>query len=188
MSPRSLMRSLYSCSKCDHLLQHQFKEEYVSFATMISQSDVLMAHLTDTYYSAAFGTNADGQAYTGCTGDLGWAVACPAATIGLVLIFLLLKWLAAGIAVKVEFWLAAFLTIFWIAGAFVMTFRGPFLATGNGYFGAWGSLLAACLWAVDAGVVDAVKAFVPGAGGDSGSKDAKVAQKNDEAPAVAAKV
>jgi hypothetical protein len=154
---------------------------------MISLSDAHMAHITDTYYSAAFGTNADGEAYTGCTGDLGWAVACPAITMGLVLIFLLLKWLAAGIAAKVEFLLAAFLTIFWIAGAFVMTFRGPFLTTGNGYFGAWGSLLASCLWATDAGVVDAVKALVPGAMRNSGSKDAQVAQKN-EAPEVAPKV
>ena len=65
-----------------------------------------------------------------------------------------------------------------------MTFRGPFLITGNGYFGAWGSLVAACLWAVNAGVVDAVAKFVPGAaaagGGDtSAAGDAKVAQKSN---------
>jgi hypothetical protein len=37
-----------------------------------------MAHLTDTYYSAEFGSNADRQPYNGCNGDLGWAVAGPA--------------------------------------------------------------------------------------------------------------
>jgi hypothetical protein len=35
MPPRSLMRSFYSCSKCNYLLQHQFKEEYV-----VSHNDI----------------------------------------------------------------------------------------------------------------------------------------------------
>ena len=41
--------------------------------------------------------------------------------------------------------LSALLLALWIPGAGVLTFEGPFLATGNGFFGAWGGLFCALL-------------------------------------------
>ena len=41
--------------------------------------------------------------------------------------------------------IGVFLVVWWIPGAGVLTFVGPFVVTSNGYFGAWAGLLAS-LW------------------------------------------
>ena len=41
--------------------------------------------------------------------------------------------------------LAGFLTMWWLAGACVMTFHGPFVNTSNGYFSSWGGLVSAAM-------------------------------------------
>eukprot|EP00193_Tetraselmis_chui_P003194 CAMPEP_0177758688 /NCGR_PEP_ID=MMETSP0491_2-20121128/4323_1 /TAXON_ID=63592 /ORGANISM="Tetraselmis chuii, Strain PLY429" /LENGTH=214 /DNA_ID=CAMNT_0019274449 /DNA_START=946 /DNA_END=1590 /DNA_ORIENTATION=- len=46
---------------------------------------------------------------------------------------------------KVVPYMAGFLFVWWIPGAGVTTFSGPFLSVGNGYFGAWGAFLSAFL-------------------------------------------
>lgn len=43
-------------------------------------------------------------------------------------------------------WLSTFLAIWWCPGAFVLTFRGPFIFTGNGFFASWASFVFAILW------------------------------------------
>merc|ERR1711879_809781 len=40
-------------------------------------------------------------------------------------------------------YVACFLLIWWTFGTGFMTFKGPFIATSNGYFGAWLALYAA---------------------------------------------
>jgi hypothetical protein len=46
------------------------------------------------------------------------------------------------------FGLMAVLAIMWIVSASLMTFRGPFLRTSNGYFGSWGGAITAVLIAM----------------------------------------
>jgi hypothetical protein len=41
------------------------------------------------------------------------------------------------------------LLVWWAVGAWVITFRGPFTVTSNGYFAAWGGLIFTFKWALD---------------------------------------
>ena len=43
---------------------------------------------------------------------------------------------------------AACFTIWWIPGAGVLTFKGPFIGTGNGYFSSWAGLIFSAYWYV----------------------------------------
>lgn len=43
---------------------------------------------------------------------------------------------------------SVFLLLWWIMGTGIITFKGPFVATSNGWFGAWGSLLATVKWSI----------------------------------------
>ena len=45
--------------------------------------------------------------------------------------------------------MAYVLAVWWIAGVSVMTYKGPFLATGNGFFSAWAATYAAVAMAMD---------------------------------------
>ena len=50
----------------------------------------------------------------------------------------------------VKFLVLAFFAILWIVLACLVTFRGPFLTTGNGYFGSWGGAILSTLAAMAA--------------------------------------
>ena len=52
---------------------------------------------------------------------------------------------------KVTFAILAVFAAMWIVAACLVTFRGPFVFTGNGYFGSWGGAIAATFAAIDAG-------------------------------------
>ncbi|EED93862.1 predicted protein [Thalassiosira pseudonana CCMP1335] len=43
---------------------------------------------------------------------------------------------------------SVFLLIWWLIGTGIITFRGPFVETSNGWFAAWGGLLATIRWSV----------------------------------------
>jgi len=81
--------------------------------------------------------------YNGCWGLqhdswCSWAFVC--SCVSLVLCVFLCIVMAIGSGSKVEGALphvAVFLFSWWIIGTGIMTFQGPFLATTNGYFGAW---------------------------------------------------
>ena len=50
--------------------------------------------------------------------------------------------------------IGVFLVVWWIPGAGVLTFVGPFVVTSNGYFGAWAGLLAS-LWLLSLALIAA---------------------------------
>jgi hypothetical protein len=81
-----------------------------------------------------------------CTGIKGWAVACSTISLLLALVYLALSMVKQSMSETVAPFLSLFLAIWWFPGAFVMTFDGPFQDTGNGYFGAWASLVFAVQW------------------------------------------
>ncbi|KAL7430265.1 hypothetical protein ACHAXH_004271 [Discostella pseudostelligera] len=43
---------------------------------------------------------------------------------------------------------SVFLLFWWIVGTGIITFKGPFVTTSNGWFGAWGGLLATVKWSI----------------------------------------
>jgi hypothetical protein len=76
-----------------------------------------------------------------------WSVVCPAVSTGICVFLSLIMVLGAGDKVSSYMQLVSwFLLVWWIFGTGVMTFKGPFVGTGNGYFGAWLALLAAFMF------------------------------------------
>mmetsp|Transcript_14691 Transcript_14691/g.20568 ORF Transcript_14691/g.20568 Transcript_14691/m.20568 type:complete len:337 (-) Transcript_14691:232-1242(-) len=73
-----------------------------------------------------------------CKNDYAWAVACGTISFAIVGILLLLP----RIANRFLHWFASVLFIWWAIGAGVMTYDGPFLTAGNGYFACWVAALA----------------------------------------------
>lgn len=43
---------------------------------------------------------------------------------------------------------SVFLLLWWIFGTGFITFKGPFIFTSNGWFGAWGGLMFSCQWCI----------------------------------------
>lgn len=78
-----------------------------------------------------------------CTGYTIWAMTCGIVSLLLNVVFVLCP-LKAG---KPSMFFSIFFALWWVAGAGVMTFEGPFNSTGNGYFGAWGACLASLVLA-----------------------------------------
>eukprot|EP00873_Tetraselmis_striata_P016373 jgi/Tetstr1/436637/TSEL_025433.t1 len=80
-----------------------------------------------------------------CHNYAAWALS--AGVVSIVLTGLLIGLLHArtGIYNKIIPYLATFLFVWWIPGAGVTTFSGPFINVGNGYFGAWGAFLSSFL-------------------------------------------
>lgn len=81
-----------------------------------------------------------------CTGLNGWAVAASVVSTALTLFYVLLTMFNTTYSEKVAPYLAIFLAIWWLPGAFVLTFDGPFVFTSNGYYGAWAALIFAVQW------------------------------------------
>jgi hypothetical protein len=85
--------------------------------------------------------------YQDCTGRLGWAV-----SVGTISAFFSLIHLLPPLKPFIQpfkFHSAVIVAGFWIPGAGIMTFTGPFEDTGNGYFAAWIALFASLYWAFE---------------------------------------
>ena len=75
-----------------------------------------------------------------------WAVACPTVSLFIAIALLLLRLAGKDIAVNRAMQLIApFLLFWWIGGTGCMTYKKPFVTTGNGYYGTWACLIASTL-------------------------------------------
>lgn len=72
-----------------------------------------------------------------------WAVVGGLFSIITVVIMLILKKCNETTSVKIAPWLSAWLLLLWVAIVMPCTFQPPFAAFGNGYVGAWASLVVA---------------------------------------------
>jgi hypothetical protein len=70
------------------------------------------------------------------------------ACCSIVVVIVYQKFIKGGGMVK--FLVLAFFAILWIVLACIVTFEGPFLTTGNGYFGSWGGAITCTLAAMAA--------------------------------------
>lgn len=61
------------------------------------------------------------------------------------------------------FFVLSLLSCLWIVLAFIVTFRGPFYDTGNGYFGSWGGAILSLMAAFEIRQVDRLPRFVQNA-------------------------
>ena len=72
-----------------------------------------------------------------------WAVVGGLFSIITVVVLLILKKCNETASVKIAPWLSAWLLLLWVAIVMPCTFQPPFAAFGNGYVGAWASLVVA---------------------------------------------
>jgi len=85
-----------------------------------------------------------------CKKEFGWAVACSSISAFICLAYLIVytfvkgkqDFIPAGLPMQI---FTAFMTLWWTAGAGVMTFDAPFRTPSNGYFGAWLSFFICAL-------------------------------------------
>lgn len=74
-------------------------------------------------------------------GESIYALVLSAVTIVLILIFLCMERGNRGDPSRFKWIILACFAAMWIVEACLVTFRGPFVVTGNGYFGSWGGAL-----------------------------------------------
>lgn len=74
------------------------------------------------------------------------SVAC--ISLGMCLIIQTAEFVRPGFLEKSEKPCSLFLLVWWCIGTGIITFKGPFLFTSNGWFGAWGGLLATVKWSI----------------------------------------
>jgi len=77
------------------------------------------------------------QGYSSCQDYDAFALAAGVVSVVITLILIFVPALTSHIKI-----IAAFLVLWWIAGAGVNTFKGPFQVTGNGFFSSWACLIA----------------------------------------------
>lgn len=94
------------------------------------------------------------ESYNLCTNSFNaWAVAVGAISTALTLIFAVMTLAANNIAEKIAPFLSIFLVLLWIPGAFVTTFNGPFLSTGNGYYASWAAFFFSVVFMQQVGIL-----------------------------------
>lgn len=69
----------------------------------------------------------------------GWAVACPCISFLTCVVLIIMFYLEAcpDCLPEAAKWISLVLFVMWIAGVWCMTFKRPFEAPGNGFFGSW---------------------------------------------------
>lgn len=116
------------------------KTEYGRLQTLVDRiselgmvSWLLLASVVELCAAVA---NCD-QDYSSCTQYDAFALAAGVVSVVITLLLIFVPPLAAYIKV-----ISAFLVLWWIAGAGVNTFKGPFQVTGNGFFSSWACVIA----------------------------------------------
>ena len=84
---------------------------------------------------------------TNCADEFGWAVAC--GTISFIVMLAYHIPSTTGFLQPHNKLVAYALLVWWVFGVGVLTFKGPFKTTGNGFFGAWVAGYAAFAMAAD---------------------------------------
>ncbi|GAX78163.1 hypothetical protein CEUSTIGMA_g5605.t1 [Chlamydomonas eustigma] len=92
--------------------------------------------------------------YNLCTNSFNaWAVAVGTISTAFTFIFAIMTLVANNMAEKMAPVLSIFLVLLWIPGAFVTTFNGPFLNTGNGYYASWAAFLFSVVFMQQVGIL-----------------------------------
>lgn len=84
----------------------------------------------------------------GTTGTLIYAIIVAVFSLAACLGIQTGEYMKPGFLEKNEKMVSLALLLWWAVGAWVITFRGPFTVTSNGYFSAWGGLLFTFQWAL----------------------------------------
>lgn len=74
------------------------------------------------------------------------SVAC--VSLSVCLIIQTAEFVRPGFLEQTEKPCSLFLLVWWFIGTGIITFKGPFIYTSNGWFGAWGGLLATVKWSI----------------------------------------
>jgi len=84
-----------------------------------------------------------------------YAISVASVSFGICLILQTMEFLKPGFLQKPvvgehssEKLCSVFLLLWWIIGTGIITFKGPFTVTSNGWFGAWGGLISSCQWCI----------------------------------------
>jgi len=116
------------------------KTEYTRLQSLVDRfselgmvSWLLLASVVELCASIA---NCD-QVWSECTDYDAFALAAGVVSVVITLILIFVPALTAQVKI-----IAAFLVLWWIAGAGINTFKGPFQVTGNGFFSSWACLIA----------------------------------------------
>lgn len=80
---------------------------------------------------------------------LAYAISVACISLAACLIIQTGEFVRPGLLEKVEKPVSLFLFVWWTVGTGVITFKGPFLAAGNGYFSAWAGLIFTTHWALN---------------------------------------
>lgn len=80
---------------------------------------------------------------------LAYALSVSVISLAACLIIQTGEFVKPGLLEKVEKPVSLFLFVWWAVGTGVITFKGPFLTAGNGYFSAWAGLLFTTHWALN---------------------------------------
>lgn len=92
-----------------------------------------------------------GNTGAGCSGDETWAMFAGLVAVVLVaglLLFQKIPWSSAATTKSTPVF-GAFLSVWWLIAALVLTFKGPFFLVSNGFLGAWIASLASLIYALE---------------------------------------
>jgi len=98
------------------------------------------------------GNNGRGWGNNGvCNGNTAWALACGLVSMIIVLVMLVGPMVGGcgGCVSSAKPFVGAFLFLWWLIGAGVITFAGPYTIASNGYFGSWVACVGSVLYGME---------------------------------------
>jgi len=108
---------------------------------------LLAASLVVMWEASAVCAKRAGPNGTNCADEFGWAVACGTISFAVMLAYHIPS--TAGHLQPHNKLVAYCLFVWWVFGVGFLTFKGPFVTTGNGFFGAWLAGYASLAMATD---------------------------------------